>query len=46
MILLAQSLFEIESNFFNSHGEVLLQKRAQIKESFPGYWDTSSSGHM
>lgn len=26
--------------------QVLLQKRAQNKDSFPGRWDTSSSGHI
>lgn len=30
------------------HGrtEVLLQKRAAVKDSFPGCWDTSSAGHI
>ncbi|MFA6305941.1 MAG: NUDIX domain-containing protein [Candidatus Gracilibacteria bacterium] len=30
----------------NSHGELLLQKRAKQKESFPGLWEVSCSGHI
>ena len=26
--------------------QVLLQKRSQNKDSFPGCWDTSSAGHL
>jgi len=31
---------------FNSRGEVLLQKRAMSKDTFPGLWDISSAGHV
>src|SRR6187551_1030739 len=31
---------------FNSHGEVFLQKRSLSKDTFPGAWDSSSSGHL
>ena len=31
---------------YNSKGEVLLQKRSMGKESWPGMWDVSSSGHI
>lgn len=30
----------------NSHGELLLQKRAKQKESFPSLWEVSCSGHI
>ncbi|MDP2642452.1 MAG: NUDIX domain-containing protein [Candidatus Peregrinibacteria bacterium] len=30
----------------NSRGELLLQKRAKKKESFPGLWEVSCSGHI
>ncbi len=30
----------------NSQGELLLQKRASIKESHPDKWETSCSGHI
>lgn len=31
---------------FNSHGEVFLQKRSMSKDTFPGAWDSSASGHL
>ncbi|EEF59249.1 NUDIX hydrolase [Pedosphaera parvula] len=31
---------------FNSRGEVFLQKRSMKKDTFPGVWDSSSSGHL
>ena len=31
---------------FNARGEVFLQKRSQTKDTFPGAWDSSSSGHV
>ncbi|KAJ4462032.1 putative nudix hydrolase 3 [Paratrimastix pyriformis] len=31
---------------FNSKGEVLLQKRSQCKDCYPGCWDISSAGHI
>lgn len=31
---------------FNKQGELLLQKRSQAKDSFPGYWTVSASGHV
>ncbi len=31
---------------FNSSDELFLQKRAESKDECPGYWDTSSSGHV
>ncbi|MDD5673107.1 MAG: NUDIX domain-containing protein [Chitinivibrionales bacterium] len=30
----------------NSRREILLQKRALTKESYPGFWDVSSAGHI
>ncbi len=30
----------------NGHTEVLLQKRSEEKESYPGMYDTSSAGHI
>ena len=30
----------------NERAEVLLQKRAENKDSYPGCWDTSSAGHI
>jgi isopentenyldiphosphate isomerase len=32
--------------FYTRHGEVLLQQRAQIKKTFPLYWDVSVAGHL
>jgi isopentenyldiphosphate isomerase len=31
---------------FNARGEVFLQKRSMTKDSSPGLWDSSSSGHL
>src|ERR1043166_921247 len=31
---------------FNSRGEIFLQKRSLTKDSSPGLWDSSSSGHL
>ena len=31
---------------FNSRGEVFLQKRSMNKDSSPGLWDSSCSGHL
>src|ERR1043165_3580158 len=31
---------------FNSRGEVFLQKRSMSKDSSPGLWDSSASGHL
>lgn len=31
---------------FNSRGDVFLQKRSMSKDSSPGLWDSSSSGHL
>ena len=31
---------------FNSSGEVFLQKRSMSKDSSPGLWDSSASGHL
>lgn len=31
---------------FNSKGEVFLQKRSMRKDTHPGVWDSSSSGHL
>jgi len=31
---------------FNSEGELFLQKRAQAKDEFPGYYDSSAAGHV
>ena len=31
---------------FNSKGEVFLQKRSMSKDSAPGKWDSSASGHL
>ena len=31
---------------FNSTGDMFLQKRAMTKDENPGYWDTSSAGHV
>lgn len=30
----------------NSNGELLIQKRAEMKKSYPGLWDVSSAGHV
>jgi isopentenyl-diphosphate Delta-isomerase len=31
---------------FNARGEVFLQKRSMTKDTFPGAWDSSASGHV
>jgi 16S rRNA (adenine1518-N6/adenine1519-N6)-dimethyltransferase len=31
---------------FNSRGSVFLQKRSMSKDTFPGVWDSSASGHL
>jgi isopentenyldiphosphate isomerase len=31
---------------FNGRGEVFLQKRSMAKDTFPGAWDSSASGHL
>lgn len=31
---------------FNRRGEVFLQKRSMSKDTFPGAWDSSASGHL
>lgn len=31
---------------FNSAGQLFLQKRSQMKDSNPGHWDSSVSGHV
>ena len=31
---------------FNTRGEVFLQKRSMKKDTFPGAWDSSASGHL
>ncbi len=31
---------------FNAGGEVFLQKRSLSKDTFPGAWDSSASGHL
>lgn len=31
---------------FNKQGAVFLQKRSAVKDTFPGAWDSSASGHL
>jgi isopentenyldiphosphate isomerase len=31
---------------FDKRGEVFLQKRSMTKDTFPGAWDSSASGHL
>lgn len=31
---------------FNKKGEILLQKRSQTKDTYPGYFTTSAAGHV
>ena len=31
---------------FNDQGELFLQKRSELKDCFPGKWDSSASGHL
>ncbi len=30
----------------NSQGQILLQRRSLLKETYPGYWDVSVGGHV
>ena len=31
---------------FNARGQIFLQKRSMTKDTFPGAWDSSASGHL
>jgi len=31
---------------FNQAGDLLLQKRSMLKDSCPGFWDSSAAGHV
>ena len=31
---------------FNSYNQIFLQKRSNLKDENPGYWDTSAAGHV
>lgn len=31
---------------YNSKGEIFLQKRSLLKDTFPGAWDSSAAGHL
>ena len=31
---------------FNDRGQLFLQKRSELKDCFPGKWDSSASGHL
>ena len=31
---------------FNAQGHLFLQKRSELKDCFPGKWDSSASGHL
>jgi isopentenyl-diphosphate delta-isomerase type 1 len=31
---------------YNSRGQVLLQRRGLLKDTYPGYWDVSVGGHV
>ena len=31
---------------YNQVGSLFLQKRSQLKDDFPGYWDSSAAGHV
>lgn len=31
---------------FNARGQLFLQKRSELKDCFPGKWDSSASGHL
>jgi isopentenyl-diphosphate delta-isomerase type 1 len=31
---------------FNDQGQIFLQKRSMTKDTFPGAWDSSASGHL
>lgn len=36
----------IHLHIINSKGEIYLQKRSRLKDTFPGKWDTSVGGHV
>ena len=36
----------VHAMIFNGSGELLIQKRSERKDSWPGYWDLSVGGHM
>lgn len=36
----------IHAFIFNKRGEVFLQKRSRLKDTHPGAWDSSASGHL
>lgn len=36
----------IHLHIINSKGEIYLQKRSMLKDTFPGKWDTSVGGHV
>ena len=36
----------VHLHLFDDSGRLFLQKRAQSKERYPGYWDTSVGGHI
>ena len=36
----------VHLHVISSRGEVFLQKRAQDKDTFPGFWDTAVGGHL
>ena len=40
------SVWIVRKNNTESGWEVLLQKRSDIKDSYPGCYDTSSAGHI
>jgi isopentenyldiphosphate isomerase len=31
---------------YNRRGEIFLQKRSMLKDTFPGAWDSSAAGHL
>jgi isopentenyl-diphosphate delta-isomerase type 1 len=35
-----------QAYLFNKKGQVLLQKRSLLKDTYPGYWTASCSGHL
>ncbi|MBN1234118.1 MAG: NUDIX domain-containing protein [Candidatus Coatesbacteria bacterium] len=36
----------VHMHIYNSNGEILLQKRSDSKDMFPGKWDTAVGGHV
>lgn len=36
----------VHLHIINRSGEIYLQKRAAVKELYPGYWDTAVGGHV